>query len=81
MRLDMEAATTDQILPMVQHELGIGFLPADFAKEALQAGEVFQIQLKEEIPERCICLVTDTERAPSVAARALMQELVREGSF
>ena len=27
---DIEAATADQILPLVKHNLGIGFVPKDF---------------------------------------------------
>ena len=76
---DMEAATTDQVLPLVKHDLGLGFLPEDFAAEDMRRGKLFPITLKEKIPERAICLVKDTGRPLSMAARELEKELVRKG--
>jgi DNA-binding transcriptional LysR family regulator len=49
---DTEAATTDQVVPLVKSGLGLGYVPQNFAKDALAAGDVFTIQLKEEIPTR-----------------------------
>lgn len=74
---DIEVATTDQILPMVRNDLGLGFLPEFFAKEAIERGEVFQIHLKEAIPERSICLVQDSSRPMSAAVRVL-QKMIYE---
>ncbi|MFR3423707.1 MAG: hypothetical protein ACLTTO_09085 [Lachnospiraceae bacterium] len=42
---DIEAATADQILPMIRHNLGIGFYPEALAKEAIKKGEVVQLHL------------------------------------
>lgn len=74
---DMETATTDQVLPLVKSGLGIGFLPEDLAAEALERNEVFQICLAESIPERSICLVKDTLRPLSIAAKEL-EKLLRQ---
>ena len=57
---DMEVATTDQILPMVRSNLGIGFCPEGIARPAVERGEVYEILLEEEIPERQITLVEDS---------------------
>lgn len=65
---ELEAATADQILPMVKNNLGVAFLPEVYASEALNQQEVYHLHLKEEIPERHICLV-ENENAPlSLAA-------------
>ena len=72
---DTEAATTDQVLPLVKSDLGIGFLPESFAADSLARGEVFRIFLAEEIPERSICLVKDTGRPLSIAARKFEKTL------
>ena len=72
---DMEAATTDQILPMVQHNLGIGFVPAGFAEKALADNEVFFLHLVEPIPIRYICLIKDEKRSLSVTAQELEKRL------
>lgn len=74
---DIEAATTDQILPMVQNDLGLGFLPREMAREALQKGEVVEVHLTEELPPRQICLVKDKSRPQSIAARELERMLLQ----
>ncbi len=72
---DIEVATTDLILPMIRKNLGIGFLPYIFAKEAIRKGEVVQIPVKDRMPERNICLVTDPHRTLSVAAQGFLKML------
>ena len=72
---DMEAATTDQVLPMVEHNLGIGFYPEDLCAGAITSGSVQPIRLVEPIPEREVCLVWDKGRALSIAAKKLIDTL------
>lgn len=72
---ELEAATTDQILPMLEHNLGIGFYPEDLAKDALINETVYPLRLLEPLPEREICLVTDDSRPLSKADETLIQEL------
>ena len=63
--------TADQILPLVKSELGLAFLPQPMAREALLKKEIVQIPLVEEIPERYICLVYDSQHPMGAAAREL----------
>ena len=72
---DIEVAATDQILPLVKNDLGIGFLPGELAEEAIRAGEVFEIPLEEKIPARHICLVWDPRRPVGIAARELERRI------
>lgn len=72
---DMEAATTDQILPMAEHNLGIGFFPEKLAAEALAQGKIVQIPLAGPLPTRHVCLVHNTQRPLSFAAKKLKQML------
>lgn len=67
----VEAATTDQILPMIRYDLGLGFIPESFAREALEQGEILALKLEEEIPCRHICLLKDKNRPLSTAALEL----------
>lgn len=78
-RVDIEAATTDQVLPMVQHDLGIGFYPERLAAPALARGEVFQIPLAEPVPPRSVCLIEDTARPRSAAFQRLREMLCDGG--
>ena len=66
---DMEAATTDQILPMVKNNLGLGFLPQSLAAPAIERGEVLRIDLFEEVPKRQVCLIKNQNQPLSYAAR------------
>ena len=50
----IELATTDLILPAIEHNLGIGFLPPEFVRGALDMGSVFQIHFPDEMPHRRI---------------------------
>lgn len=72
----IELATTDLILPAIEHNLGIGFLPPEFVKEALDIGTVFQITIPDEMPHRTISLVYDPEYPQSVAASAFRKFLL-----
>lgn len=73
---DIEAATSDQILPMVKSGLGIGFVPESFAKEDVHLGTIFPVQLKTTIPRRTICLLKQENQGLSIAARELERMIV-----
>lgn len=74
---DTEAATADQILPMVENDLGIGFVPQEFLKNVPLGKNVFVLDLEEQIPERTICLVKRSDRPLGVAAEEL-EKMIRE---
>ena len=79
-RPDIEAATADQILPLVQNDLGIGFVPEDFLTAETQG--IRPIPLTVPLPERRICLLKKQERLPGPAARkfaALLESLADHG--
>ena len=76
---DMELATTDMILPAVRHNLGLGFIPAEFADAELESGQVFEIKVKEKLPERNIILIYDMEYPQSIAAKEF-QKFLKEKS-
>ena len=77
---DMELATTDMILPAVRHNLGLGFIPAEFADSELKSGQVFEIKVKEKLPERNIVLIYDMEYPQSIAAKEFQKFLKEKGN-
>ena len=77
---DMELATTDMILPAVRHNLGLGFIPAEFADAELKSGQVFEIKVKEKLPERNIILIYDMEYPQSIAAKEFQKFLREKGN-
>ena len=72
---DIELATTDMILPAVRHNLGIGFIPPEFAIDDLDSEEIFEIHVQETFPERNITLIYDTEYPQSIAAKEFLKFL------
>lgn len=72
---EFELATSDMIVQFTKRNLGIGCLVADFAKEALENGDVFQLDFEEEMPSRKFCLVSSSKACMSPAAAKLYQNL------
>ncbi|MDE5931864.1 MAG: LysR family transcriptional regulator [Lachnospiraceae bacterium] len=68
---EIETATTDQVLSFVSNDMGIGFISPEYAKSSLQKGEVFQINLAENIPIRNISLIYDIRKPVNIAADIL----------
>ena len=80
---DTEAATTDQMLTLVRSELGLAFMPEPMVRGNLQRGRIVQLNLRETIPPRSVCLVYDRHRPLNTAAREFQLQLLnsakREG--
>ena len=77
LRPDIEAATADQIIPLVKSNLGIGFVPEDFLTLQPEPGQVFTVQLVERIPKRNVCLLRRRSEQLSIAARTLYEVLCK----
>ncbi len=73
--LDMEVATSDLILPLIQNNLGIGFMAEPLAFPLLQKNMLVQIALDIDIPMREIQIVCDKGRGKSRAADILCKHL------
>lgn len=72
----VEAATADQILPLVRNNLGIGFIPKAFLENIKSSEEITVLKLKEPIPQRSICFIKRTGFSLSIAARKL-EEMIK----
>lgn len=67
---EIEAATADQLLPLIQHNLGIGFVPEDFLT-GTPSDRVFRIPLEIAYPTREIVLVKKRSHSLSRPAKEL----------
>ncbi len=74
-RLDMEAASSDLLLPLIQNHFGIGFVPEKMAYPLLCQKSLLQIPLSCELPKRKICLVYDKGKARSSVSKCLQKYL------
>lgn len=75
-RVDMEAATMDQVILMVMYNLGLGFVPEPMAAASLTRGEIFEIPLELDIPQRQIAMVENTARPQSIAFQKFKELLL-----
>lgn len=72
---EFELATSDMIVRFAQRNLGVGCVVQDFAKEAIEYGQLFKLQFDKEIPKRHICIVTSKHNPISKAAMKLLNML------
>lgn len=72
---DIEAATADQILPLVEAGLGIGFVTEDFLQNA---PGLHVLELTSPLPAREICAVKRTGQPLSLAAQEMEKMLLRD---
>lgn len=73
---DIEVATLDQVLPMIEHNLGMGFYPEELARESIASGKIYQIPIREALPKREICLITEHGRPLGASAQSLMSHVM-----
>ena len=71
---DVEAATADQILPMIKSDLGIGFVPMDFLEKENRENLVI-LNMTPDIPTRNICLLKRCDISLSLAASELERQI------
>lgn len=72
-RPEIEAATADQIMPMVRAGLGIGFVPEEFLENA---SDVTVIKTEKPLPEREIRIVKRRDQPLSIAAKELERLII-----
>lgn len=75
---DMEVATSDLMLPLIENNFGIGFVPESLALPLIENDRLVRIQINCPIPRRSIELVLDKGRGKSLAADTLYKYLKEE---
>lgn len=72
---EFELATSDMIVQFVLRNLGVGCVVRDFAKEALENGQIFELRFNKMIPKRYMC-VARKEKIPMSAAAGKLWEIM-----
>lgn len=72
---DIELSSADLITPMAEQNMGIGFVPRIFADQALRIQRVVELTFTDPLPNRSICMLSDSERQQSFACQKFMAEL------
>lgn len=65
---NMEVVTAGLMLPMIENNLGIGFVPKPLALPLLKEKKLVQIPLNCDIPKRSIQIISDKSRGKNLAA-------------
>lgn len=77
---EFELAISDMIVQFAKRNMGIGCVMEGFAQEAVEAGDVFQLKFKKEMPVRHICVVTGEPGLISVPGRRLLEMIASESA-
>ncbi len=72
---EFELAMSDIIVRFASRNLGIGCVVKDFAKDALENGDLFELKFSPEIPRRHFCIITGNNNPISTAAKELLRML------
>ncbi len=76
---EVEAATADQILPLVRSDLGIGFLPVEFMEHETTR-ELRRLRMDPPIPPRDICLLKRRDVPMGIAASELERMILLQAA-
>lgn len=75
---NIQAATSDQLIPLIENNLGIGFVPEFMAEEWLHEKNLKRLSLKNKLPARAICLVENTDKNISIAVDTLKRAILNQ---
>ena len=70
---EFELATSDMIVQFVRRNLGVGCVVKDFAREAVESGQLFELRFNRMLPKRQFCVVRNTKVPMNTAAKMLLQ--------
>lgn len=66
---NIELDSSNLIVPMVENNFGLGFVPYDMAKESLFKGTSIRLRLEKELPKRKVLLTYDSNHYQTNASR------------
>lgn len=72
---DIEVATSDLMIPMIQNNLGIGYVPEQLALAEIEAGTIFRIPVYEKMDTRSVCVLYDVKRGQSRCEKEFLEFL------
>ena len=70
---EFELAISDMIVQFAKRNMGVGCVMEGFAQDAVEAGDVFELKFKMEMPARHICVVTGESNLISMPGRKLLE--------
>ena len=74
---EFEADSSSVIMPMVERNYGLGFIPYEMAKESIESKKAYLINLKEEIPIRHVAMVTNKASNKSSVVKVISSYVMK----
>lgn len=75
---EFELPTSDMLIQFAKRGLGVASVVKDFAKEAIEQGELFQLRFNKTIPKRDFCIVLNDRVPLTAAARKMLDFLMQD---
>lgn len=75
---EFELATSDMIVQFAMRNLGIGCVMSEFAEKEIEAGNLFELEFEQGMPERSFCIITDRKNPMSPAGGRLLELLMEK---
>ena len=70
---EFELAISDMIVQFAKRNMGVGCVMEGFSRDAMDAGDVFELKFNMEMPLRHICVVTGESGLISMPGRKLLE--------
>lgn len=74
---EFEADSSSVLLPMVEKNYGLAFIPSEMAKESVENKRAYLIELEEEIPVRYVAMITSSIHNRSSIVRDIREYISR----
>lgn len=74
---NMSLASHQLVIEFTKIGLGIGYATKDFIKKELECGSLKEVNLKEKLPQRYICIVTSKNNMPNFSSKKLIDIILK----
>ena len=75
---DFEADSSSVLMPMVERNCGLTFIPYEMAKESIEEKRAYLIKLKEQIPIRYVTMVTSSTQKQATIVKDISNYIIRK---
>ncbi|MBQ0072485.1 MAG: LysR family transcriptional regulator substrate-binding protein, partial [Spirochaetales bacterium] len=77
---NIELDSTNLIIPMVENNFGLGFVPYEIAKESLEKESVFSVTLEKKLPQRKVIMTYDSDHYQTSASKRFLKMVLERAN-
>lgn len=75
---NIELDSSNLIVPMVENNFGLGFVPYEMAQEILTRGTAYRLRLKKELPQRNVIMIYDSGHYQTNASKRFISMVLEK---